>query len=173
MEHIQIPFKRKVYLLGVLRIQEGEEVRVLSGEKSQSLFAYLILHPNLPHSRERLAEMLYPDAPFERVRRNFSDTLYRVQKTLGNDWVEAETETVALRVDAQLWVDVWDYDRLASSSTPDDLQKAVDLYAGDLLPTCYDDWISRNANIGETNFCLRSKILAYTKNQQETSNKHC
>ena len=52
--------------------------------------------------------MLFPDASFERVRRNFSDTLYRLQKTLGNDWLIVEGETVALRLDTQLWVDVWD-----------------------------------------------------------------
>ncbi len=62
------------------------------------------------------------DAPFERVRRNFSDTLYRLQKALGNDWLIVEGDTLALRVDQVPWLDVWEFERLAASDRETDLQ---------------------------------------------------
>jgi DNA-binding SARP family transcriptional activator len=113
----------------------------LGGEKSQALLAYLALHPRRPQRREMLADLLYPDAPFERVRRNLSDTLYRLHKALGSDWFLIQRDTVALRINPDLWVDVWEFERLAVSDREDDLQKAVDLYTGDLLPELYDDWL--------------------------------
>ena len=132
---------RQIYLLGALRIFKEGLPYPLNGERSQSLFTYLALHPHLPHRREKLAELLFPDAPFERVRRNFTDTLYRVQKVLGGEWFVIESDTVALRINEDLWVDVWEFERLAVSSQQVDLKKAVDLYAGDLLPELYDDWL--------------------------------
>ncbi|MCB9134949.1 MAG: tetratricopeptide repeat protein [Anaerolineales bacterium] len=153
------PISRQIFLFGALQIQEAQENIPLSGEKAQSLLAYLLLHP-VPQGREQLADLLFPDAPFDRVRRNFSDTLYRVQKTLGNDWLLTESETVALCKDKPLWVDVWEFDRLAASPNPGDLQKAITLYTGDLLPTCYDDWILPERELRRNQFLIALENLA-------------
>ncbi len=137
----QVAVSLRIHLLGTLRVQDARGPRPLTGSKSQSLLAYLVLHPRVPHRRETLADLLAPDAPPDRVRRNLSDTLYRLQKALGRRWLNIEADTIALQVDDGLWVDVWEFDRLAPSQHDADLQKAVDLYAGDLLPEIYDDWI--------------------------------
>lgn len=153
------PISRQISLFGVLRIQEAQENLPFSGEKAQSLLAYLLLHP-VPQGREQLADLLFPDAPFDRVRRNFSDMLYRAQKALGDDWLLTNGETVALCQDKPLWVDVWEFDHLAASSDPADLQKAVTLYAGDLLPTCYDDWILPERELRRNQFLIALENLA-------------
>lgn len=153
------PISRQISLFGALRIQEAQENLPFSGEKAQNLLAYLLLHP-VPQGREQLADLLFPDAPFDRVRRNFSDTLYRAQKTLGDDWLLTDGETVTLCKDKPLWVDVWDFDQLAASSDPADLQKAVTLYAGDLLPTCYEDWILPERELRRNQFLIALENLA-------------
>ena len=132
---------RKIYLFGALRVFEKGDSLLLSGEKIQSLLAYLVLNPRLPHRRDKLANLLYPDAPFERIQRNFSDGLYRLHRALGGDWLSIERDTVAIHIDDHLWVDVWDFESLAGSDQEVGLQRAINLYTGDLLPELYDDWL--------------------------------
>ncbi|MEJ2747681.1 MAG: winged helix-turn-helix domain-containing protein, partial [Anaerolineae bacterium] len=96
--------KRRVYLLGQLRIEINQQPITLRGGKIRALFAYLILHPHRPHNREQLADILWPDAPADRVRRNLSDALYRLRQTLGDDWFDVDRDRVSLLVDEHLWV---------------------------------------------------------------------
>ncbi|MGQ9816268.1 MAG: hypothetical protein ACUVR3_14230 [Candidatus Roseilinea sp.] len=80
--------------------------------------------------------MLSPAAPAERVRRNFSDALYRLRSALGAGWLDVEGETIALRGGPDLWVDVWEFERLAARTDLVALEAAAALYKGDLLSTC-------------------------------------
>lgn len=132
---------RRIELFGALRVTENERVVNVAGSRAVSLLAYLVLHPRARHTREALAELLSPDAPAERVRRNFSDALYRLRSTLGPGWLDVEGETVALRGGPDLWVDVWEFERLAARTDLAALEAAAALYKGDLLPEIYDDWI--------------------------------
>lgn len=130
---------RRVCMFGALRLEQDERPVTLGG-KLASLCAYLLLHPQ-PHPREQLADLLSPDAPPERAARNLSALLYRLRQTLGSDWLEADEERIALRVVPDLWVDAWEFERLAASGDLEDQRRAVALYRDDLLPDIYDDWI--------------------------------
>lgn len=132
---------RHVYILGQLHVQNDREVLALRGSKVRSLFAYLILNPRRQHGREQLADMLWPRAPHDRVRRNLSDTIYRLRQALGSGWLAVNRDAVRLNVTPDLWVDVWAFKKLVESNQPDYLKEAVELYHGDLLPEIYDDWI--------------------------------
>jgi DNA-binding SARP family transcriptional activator/tetratricopeptide (TPR) repeat protein len=151
---------RKIHLFGPLRIQDSQGLRALNGEKAQNLLAYLALRPGAPHSRERLADVLFPDAAPARMRRNVSDTLYRLQKTLDNDWLLLEGETISLRISDDLLVDVWEFDRLTASPAPADWQKAIEYYTGDLLPECYQDWILPERELRRNQFLFTLENLA-------------
>lgn len=131
---------RRITLFGSLDVSENARPIALSGSRVVSLFAYLVLHPHVRHPREKLAELLSPDAPFDRVRRNFSDALYHLRQTLGADWIDADAERVGLGNSA-LTVDVWEFERLAAGDDRASLARAAALYRGDLLPEIYDDWI--------------------------------
>jgi DNA-binding SARP family transcriptional activator len=141
MEHERAAAARCIYLFGAVRVQDGRGLRPLSGRRAQTLLSFLALHPHASHRREALADLLAPDAPAERVRRNFADALYRLQKVLGPGWLAVDGGSVALHAPDLLWVDVWEFERLAGSDDDADLQRAVDLYAGDLLPELDDDWL--------------------------------
>lgn len=107
-----------------------------------------------------LADLLWPDAPPERVRRNFSDTLYRLHHILGPGWFETDNTAVALAVDANLWVDLWEFERLVSSALPADLARAVELYVGDLLPEIYDEWIMGERELRRSQYLSALESLA-------------
>jgi DNA-binding SARP family transcriptional activator/tetratricopeptide (TPR) repeat protein len=160
MKQEQGAIARRIYLFGSLRVQDGRGERHIKGEKSQNLLAFLTLHPRRPHRREQLADLLWPEAPPERVRRSFSDTLYRLHKNLGPGWLVIQGEAITLQVDAGLWVDVWEFERLAASEQGVDLQKAVDLYSGDLLPEIYADWILAERELRRSQYLAALETLA-------------
>lgn len=128
---------RRIHLFGPMRVVQGGSEAVVRGSDSQRLLGYLALHPRVAHRREVLIETLWPDAP-ERSRRALSDTLYRVRRQLGDGWIEADADTVALATNVT--ADVWDFDRAAASRDTDDLEMAADMHTGDLVPGLYDDW---------------------------------
>lgn len=132
---------RRVRLFGTVQIETDQSVVHLSGSRIQSLFAFLVLHPHVTHSRDYLADLLYPDAPVERVRRYLSDTLYRLRQVLGEEWLCGDSQRVGHNHALDLWVDVWEFERLYNAGERADLQAAVGLYTGDVLSEIYDDWI--------------------------------
>jgi DNA-binding SARP family transcriptional activator len=132
---------RRAWLLGALRVENAQGPIRITGGKAQSLFAFLVLHPATPHPREVLADRLWPEVTPNRVRRNLSDALYRLRGVLGPGWLVVERDRVALQVGPDLWVDIWEFERLSQTDDLAALERVVALYTGDLLPEIYDDWI--------------------------------
>ncbi len=132
---------RRIRLFGALRIEGVQGPIRLSSPRAQSLFAFLVLYPQAPHTRERLAELFWPNAPPARMRRNLNTLLHRLRKALGPTWLDVERHGIALHSGPDLWVDVWAFQQLAASQEFAELQQAVALYTGELLPELYDDWL--------------------------------
>ncbi|WP_409366891.1 response regulator [Lysinibacillus sp. 38-6] len=53
-------------------------------EKTKELFAYFILHPNMPIHRDVLIEILWPDLDYVRAKSNLHTALSYLRKTLNN-----------------------------------------------------------------------------------------
>lgn len=89
----------KLSLLGPIEIEFQN--RPFSGaphDKGFMLLAYLAVEGARPHSREALAEMLWPDLPAERGRHNLRQTLFRLRNLLGNSKVGNFFETDRHRI---------------------------------------------------------------------------
>jgi DNA-binding SARP family transcriptional activator len=160
MKKNQISHSRRIHTFGSLQIHSANNPLLLKGEKTRSLVAYLVLHPRILHRREVLADMLWPDAPPERVRRNLSDLLYRLQKTIEPEWLTIGDDTIAFQPNVNLWVDVWEFDSLITSKEDVNLQKAVELYAGDLLPEIYDEWILTERELRRSQYLSALETLS-------------
>lgn len=152
--HTSEGMRRQVWLLGALRVESEKGPLPIRGSKARGLFAFLVLQPKVPYTREVLADLFWPDAPPDRVRRNLTHVLYRLRQALGPAWLRVAGDRVALRTGADLWVDVWEFERLHKAGDLASLEKAVALYAGDLLPEIYDDWVLVHRVV------LREKYLA-------------
>src|SRR5215207_10110679 len=72
----------EVRLLGMFDIKYKKKPVSISSRPSQSLFAYLILHAESSHRREKLAGMFWPDSLEETARENLRHALWRVRKAL-------------------------------------------------------------------------------------------
>lgn len=119
-----------------MRVADGESILPVPRGDAQRLVGYLALHPGVVR-REVLAAALWP-AVEQRARRSLSDTLYRVRKQLGDGWLVADVDTIAL--DGGVTVDIREFDALAASGDLRDVRAAVDMHAGELAPGLYDDW---------------------------------
>jgi DNA-binding SARP family transcriptional activator/predicted ATPase len=162
----QISHSYRIYTFGSLQIHGADAPLFLKGEKSRSLLAYLVLHPRIFHRREILAEMLWPDAPPDRIRRYFSDVLYRLQKAIDSEWLVIDGDRIALQQNKNLRVDVWEFDNLVVDNDADNLQKAIELYAGDLLPEIYDEWILAERELRRSQYLSALETLsAYYESQ--------
>jgi DNA-binding SARP family transcriptional activator len=134
-------FPRKVWLFGSIRVETTQRAIHIPGGSARTLMAYLVLHPDIAHTRERLADLLWPESPPDRVRRQFSDTLYRLRQALGGGWLISEGETVRLDRATGLWVDVWSFETLQAAGDTQSIEQAVALYKGDLVPEITHEWI--------------------------------
>ena len=69
-----------IRLLGRFNVRRNEQLlRGLDGQKTQELFSYLLLHRRRPHSREALADLLWPESSAEQSRKYLRQTLWHLQ----------------------------------------------------------------------------------------------
>ncbi len=135
-------------LLGGFQLYERDQpVTSLASVNLQTLLAYLLLHRDTPHSRQTLAFLLYPDSSEAQAQSNFRTLLGRLRRAWHNAerYVQIDNRTVQWRSDAPLAFDVQEFEnaltRAQFGNAQAELERAVELYRGDLLPQCYADWI--------------------------------
>jgi DNA-binding SARP family transcriptional activator len=144
-----------IQLLGAFRLVYGEElVTSLSSARLRSLLAYLLLHRNAPQPRAQIAFIFWPKSTESQARNSLRNLLYRLRQKLpdADRFLYVNAQTLQWRPQAPFELDVADFEQamlqVDSVRTADNqatmrtsLETAVALYQGDLLPSCYDDWI--------------------------------
>jgi DNA-binding SARP family transcriptional activator len=117
-----------------------------------ALLGYLIAHHDVPQSRDKLVDLLWPDLLPRQGRRMLSDTLWRARRMLtppGQSDTRALAiagDAVTFRPDMTIWVDLIDFEQhirradAVPEAEVEQLRAAVELYRGDFLEDCYDDW---------------------------------
>jgi predicted ATPase/DNA-binding SARP family transcriptional activator len=133
-----------IYLLGDFRLVYGDmPVTTVNTPRLQSLLAYLVLHRHAPQPRHHLAFLLWPDSTEAQARTNLRHQFHLLRQALpeADRFLYTDAQTLQWRPDAPFTLDVADFESNAQKSSLIALQEAVDLYRGDLLPSCYDDWI--------------------------------
>jgi DNA-binding SARP family transcriptional activator len=144
-----------VSLLGDFCIRHDEApVTDVDTPRLQSLLAYLMLHRDAPQSRAHLAFLFWPDTTEAQARTNLRNLLHHLRRALphADSYLDASVHTLQWQSDAPFALDVADFDAALShaeqapqmsdsAAVREALERAVALYKGDLLPSCYDDWI--------------------------------
>lgn len=133
-----------VRLLGGFEVAVDGTVNVLArceSQKVRALLAYLAGHPNHPHGRDGLAQLLWPDLPLDAGRRNLRQALYDLKRALGaaRERVAGDRLSVQLILRDGDTVDTLALER-AARGTPRaplpevaGLRHASDLYRGPFL----------------------------------------
>ncbi len=93
---------------------------VINRRAVMALLAYLAVNNNdqirQKPTREFLSALLWPDYNQVKAFTNLRHTLWEIQKALGSGWLIADRETISLRADANLWVDVHRFESLLHES---------------------------------------------------------
>ena len=149
----------KLFLLGSPRFERDGVPLQFDTRKNVALVAYLAV-TGQTHSRESLITLLWPELEPSRARAGLRRNLSTLKKTLGEEWLVVDRETVGTDPDADLWLDVEEFRELARAwqahGHPESelcpqclpaLAEAVELYQGDFLAgftlpdsVTFDDW---------------------------------
>lgn len=140
----------KIHLLGAFRLCQDELDLPVKSMRQQALLAYLLLHASAPQPRYHIAFQLWPDASESQARNSLRNLLSQIRQLLPELDLYLEVDSTSLQWKPQLsyWCDVHEVDNvvaLAANATGHErrvhLERVVELYTGELLPSCYDDWI--------------------------------
>ena len=135
----------EVRLLGNFEIRCGKKPVEIASRPAQSLFAFLILNAGTAFRREKLAGQLWPDSTEESARDYLRHALWRVRKALhaaaATAYLKADDLTISFDASKEYWLDAAALTALSAQSSLQDIRKAVDAYAGELLPGFYDEWV--------------------------------
>ena len=146
----------RISLFGNLRISfTGRPVTAVNANRLQSLFAYLILHGDMPQPREQLAFMLWPASSESQARTNLRQLLHHLKRALPAECNLLVTDHFAVRWrrDGPCSIDVVDFHAAIAEAGSARMEKdrareiqslttAAKLYEDDLLPALYDDWLT-------------------------------
>lgn len=138
------PGRWQVRLLGTLEVQrEGLTLRRWPSRAVALLLARLALAPQRNHPREELIELLWPgvalDVGRNRLRQALSTLRGLLEDPHGNATTVIESDRNHLRVrPGALPCDATDFERHVQLGQ---WEAARALYAGELMPGHYDDWV--------------------------------
>ncbi len=142
-------------MLGGLRVRQGDrEITRFSTQKTAVLLAYLAHHLREAHPREVLAERLWPGRSPKQGRVSLSAALSSLRRQLEPPGVPRgaiiQGDRFSVRLNpAAVTTDVLDFHAALRQAAGADstvgrlqhLHDAVALYAGELLPGFYEDWV--------------------------------
>ena len=145
----------KINLLGSFRIAyHNKLLDTIDQPREQSLLAYLLFNADTPVSRRYLAYLYWPDSTDAQARNNLRQVLHQLRRALpqGEEYIFSDASKLYWRRDSNFHLDVFEFERAfkfaESAEKSGDLtaaqtafEKALNLYQGDLLLSCYDDWI--------------------------------
>ena len=149
-----------ISLLGEFKVVEGSKpFTTINTPRLQALFAYLLLHRNAPQPRQHIAFLFWPDSSEEQAQTNLRNLLLVLRRAFPDTerYILIQRRSLQWRGDSPFSLDVTEFEEglsrieremaarrsadTTSAGASSSLQHAVDLYTGDLLPACYDEWI--------------------------------
>ncbi len=134
-----------IHLLGDFHLSFGDKtVTGVNTTRLRSLLAYLVLHRNSPQHRQGLAFLFWPDSTEAQAHNNLRQSIHRLRLALPDAeyFLHSDEQTVQWLPDSPFTLDVAEFEKaVAQVDSSASLQYAANLYQGELLPGCYDDWI--------------------------------
>jgi len=161
--------KPSLTLLGGFELRRGDGHAVrLPVKKAEALLAYLALHPAHPLPRDTLAALLWGERTDEQARGSLRYTLGVLRKALApGPALVAEGHAVGLD-GAAIEVDALAFEALVEEGTPAALERAADLYRGDLLEGAavteppFEEWlIAERERLRELVIEALARLLAH------------
>jgi DNA-binding SARP family transcriptional activator len=154
----------RIQLLGGFHIQTGDEtVITLTVPRLQSLLAYLVLHRETPQLRQHLAFLFWPDSTEAQARTNLRHALHDLRQVLpeAEVYLDIHTQSIQWRPGSAFTLDITEFETANAEAAQWLLDqqiepavaawtRAIDLYRGPFLTSCYDDWaLAKREELGQ------------------------
>jgi len=145
----------RVEMLGGLAVVQGDRrITRFQTQKTGALLAYLVLNSQKSHSREALAELLWPEGDPTAIRNRLNQAISSLRRQLHppelgpGSILVTDHHTVGINIQA-ITSDFEDFEReiKLADKTEDPLERirhletAVSLYHGELLEGYYEEWV--------------------------------
>lgn len=163
----------ELFLLGPTQVMlDGAYIEV-KPRKAFALLIYLAVTAER-HSRDSLATFFWPESNQRNARKSLRSRLSELNLTLGEDWIEADRESIALR--DGYWSDTAEFQHMLNEKviSTQTLMKASDLYRDDFmtgftLPDCpeFDDWQFFQAESLRQSFASTLEMLIQKLSNQQ------
>jgi DNA-binding SARP family transcriptional activator/DNA-binding NarL/FixJ family response regulator len=171
------PDELGIRLLGSLGIDRGGvRLPALPTQRSEALFAYLVLHRDRLIHRDVLCGKFWSEQSDAQARKSLRTTLWRIRSVIEADpadrgtLLRVEGESIGFAAPSPVWVDVWELEdsvRMCEQSggeldepTARRLGQVAELYRGDFMEGHYDDWCSQPRDRLRTAFLTALERLA-------------
>jgi len=161
---------------------DGRRLTGLDSRKLQELFCYLLLNRRRPQSRELLAALLWGESPTTQSKKYLRQALWQLQNIIGS--AERKQDDRLLLIDADwvnvnalsdYWFDVSEFEQsydeahgargqYFEAGTAERVARAIELYRGELLEGCYDEWcLVERERLQNMYLMMLDKLMAYSE----------
>lgn len=104
-----------LYFLGPPKIELNDQPQALERRKMVALLAYLSVERG-QHQRASLSSLLWTDYEQAKAYKNLRQTLWEIQRVLGENWLETDREAIALNLKGDVQLDVEKFNSLVEKS---------------------------------------------------------
>ena len=179
----------QITLLGTVAARNGSlSITRFRTRQTAMLLACLAYSPARSHSREELADRLWPDEPAESSRTNLRVALSSLRRQMEPPGVPSGSVLVADRASICLRSEAFATDvaafqaalRVPVGEEPlsvraERLRGAISAYGGEFLPGAYDDWVlgAREALATQYGRALEQLLETWEALGQEEEAQHC
>jgi DNA-binding SARP family transcriptional activator/predicted ATPase len=160
-----MPHRLQIALLGTFQVLlDGQPAARFEYDKVRALLAYLAVEADVPHRRDSLTALLWPEQAESVARKSLNQALYTLRKALREPkespvpFVLADRNAVQLNSAAAVWLDVRAFVQRAGAAAGaaglapaarEQLAEAARLYRGEFLQglslpgsVAFDDWMA-------------------------------
>jgi DNA-binding SARP family transcriptional activator len=176
-----------VRLFGKLSVlNNGRELDRLPSGKPVELFCYLLLQRERLHSREVLASLLWGDCTTAQSKKYLRQALWQIHGMIQSEAhpepvpvLVADRESVRVNPKSEMWLDVAAFETACvqlrdvprqgmSPTSAEILNRAVELYRGDLLEGWYQDWcLFERERLRNLYLVILEKLMSYSEDQKQ------
>ncbi|MBI2204321.1 MAG: AAA family ATPase [Candidatus Rokubacteria bacterium] len=163
-----------IRLFGGFQACLGGAAPLVLAAKAQAALAYLALRPGTAHPRDKIAALLWGATSDAQARANLRHTVFTLRKALGESVLQTEGHTLAIDANA-VDVDASTFERLIDDGTPSALERAGEIYGGDLLDglvvdePAFEEWLlAQRERLRERAVEALAKLLAHQMREPAT-----
>jgi len=110
-----MPPNLALHLLGSPQLYLNNDRITIQRRKALALLAYLSIESG-QHQRDALSSLLWPDYEQSKAFANLRNALLGIQKSIGENWIIADRESIGLNETADIWLDTVQFDSLLEKS---------------------------------------------------------